>query len=170
MLKNETEWNKLLNSEICHGKGSVDVLLPWCLELHKAKLLCNKYRGKMTIITSSKLQEDLFSKLEEITDAVGCLSEHDIWTGFSDEQVEGHFVDLNEGIPMKDMMESVPFAMSQPNGEREENCVMAYDHYYSADQNDTQWYDTYCHSTRISFFCRIDSSPRVQIRGKITQV
>ena len=114
----------------------------------------------MTIITNSALQNKLFLSMQELSGTVDCFNSSWIWTGFSDEQVEGHFIDANNGIPSDSLIDTVPFHPSQPNGERAENCVAA----GKLLQYDTSWYDTYCHGTR-PFSCRMEKNPRVQIRG-----
>ena len=162
LTKDDNEWNeKIKNSEICISKTPVDILLPWCLTMHEAKLLCTKYRGQMTIIRSPELQAKLFLSLEGITETVNCLIEDQVWTGFFDEQ-EGHFIDANEEKPIRTMIDPVPFHPSQPNGERAENCVEAYKKYPHGES----WFDTYCNRRSIPFFCRVDNNPRVQIRGE----
>ena len=167
MTKDKNVWNKVIKtSEICTSQGSVDVLLPWCLSMHGAKLLCNKYRGQMTIITSLELEGKLFSSIEGISDRIKCLREDTVWTGFSDEKVEGNFVDANEGIPLGNMTDYIPLHLSQPNGGREENCVQS----YKNDQNETYWFDTNCQRKKIPFFCRVDNNPRIQIRGECQNV
>ena len=159
-MKQEPQWHNLIrNVNICTDDNPVDVLLPWCLGMVEAKQLCNKYRGELTIITSSKLQNKLFS-MQELSGTVDGCNRDWIWTGFSDEQLEGHFIDANNGIPSDSLIDTVPFHPSQPNGERAENCVAA----GKLLQYDTSWYDTYCHGTR-PFSCRMEKNPRVQIRG-----
>ena len=139
------------------------VLLPWCLGMPEAKQLCHKYRGRLAIITSSEFQKSLFTQLEGLTDTEGCLAGDKIWTGFSDEEVEGHFVNLNNGEHVDDAVDPVPFFPSQPNGGNEENCAMAWNrHPY-----EESWYDTYC-ARPLASFCKIDQSPRAQIRGKVS--
>lgn len=163
IIKDENQWSKeIKSSEICTSKDSVDVLLPWCLGMHEAKLLCNKFRGLMTIITSSELQSKLFASLKGISEAVNCFNSRAVWTGFTDERVEDHFVDANEGTEMTTLMvDTLPFDLTQPNGEREQNCVAA----WKNDQDEVYWHDDYCHDRGIPSFCRLDTNPRVQIRG-----
>ena len=163
VITDENQWQKVIkNSEICTSKGYVDVLLPWCLGMHEAKLLCNKFKGQMTIITSSELQEKLFLSIQGIYKAVTCFEDGMVWTGFSDEQDEGHFVDSNEKTPWSTMMDFIPFDLSQPNGEKEENCLVAFNN----TSYENSWYDSYCYSRNIPSFCRIDKNPRILIRGE----
>ena len=166
MIKDKNEWQRYIrNSEICF-EDFVDVLLPWCLDMHESQLICNKYRGQMTTFTSSEQQEETFSFLQGISQTVKCFkTDRQVWTGFSDEREEGYFVDANDGSPMLEFMELNPFHISQPNGGREENCLNA----WKNDDDEISWWDTYCNRKGIPFFCRIDSNPRVQIRGEITE-
>ena len=169
-MRDKSQWNKgIQNSEICTNKDPSDVLLPWCLNIHEGKQLCNKYKGHMTIITNSELQDKLLLLSKGISDAKGCLNEfHNlVWTGFTDEEVEGNFIDINEGLPMNAMMDLLPFNPSEPNGERAENCVIAWDMEGAQSQYkyDISWYDTTCYRRDIPSFCKIDDNPRIQIRG-----
>ena len=143
--------------------------MPWCLGMLEAKQLCNKYRGQMTVITNSVLQNKLSLSLQELTGTVDCHNNNNtreklkyswIWAGFSDEQMEGHFIDANNGIPLNSLMDHIPFHLSQPNGEKVENCVGAWTKY----PYETSWFDTYCHSNH-PFSCRMEKNLRVQIRG-----
>ena len=167
-IRTNDEWQESIQgAEICKGTMSVDVRLPWCLGMKEAKQLCNKYRGEMTIITSSKVQHELFIKLEETTDANDCVknktSIKKIWTGFTDEEVEGLFVNINDETPLIDMLNPVPFSHSDPNGENAENCITA--SIKSNQSYEASWYDTWC-GRPLASFCRIDQVPRLKIRGK----
>ena len=162
------EWQESIQgTDICNGAKPVDVRLPWCLGMMEAKHLCGKYRGKMTIITNSKMQEELFHKLEETTDVHDCVKHKTalkkIWTGFTDEEVEGQFVDVNDGTPFKNILDPMPFFPAQPDGEGGENCVSA--SIKSNQPYEASWYDTYC-DRPLASFCRINRIPRLQIRGK----
>ena len=129
--------------------------------MNEAKLLCNKYGGDMTIITGRDLQEKLFLSMDGASASINCLREDLIWTGFSDEKVEGNFTDLNEGRSINDMINPVPFRLSQPNGDRAENCVAARSMY----PYEISWFDTYCYRKNIPTFCSLHKNPRIQIRG-----
>ena len=77
----------------------------------------------MTIVTNLEMQKKMFLTLKGISDYGKCLSESTLWTGFSDEKLEGYFVDANEDRAIDTMIDPVPFTLSQPNGEREEELV-----------------------------------------------
>ena len=112
--------------------------------------------------------EPLFSLLEWIPNRVECLKDWIVWTGFSDEHDEGNFIDSNEGKQINTFVDPIPFQLSQPNGGRDENCVMAYKFYHSAKAPlpyQQSWFDTNCHRRDIPLFCRIENNPRFQIRG-----
>ena len=167
MMKAKDQWyTQIKETEVCTSKEFTDILLPWCFGMHEALQLCRKYRGKMTITTSLELQKKLFSSLEGISDHVNCLKEDSFWTGFTDEQNEGYYVDVNEGYLMDTLMKYKPFALSQPNGEREENCADS----TKNEQNEIIWYDTLCHRKDIPSFCRIYDNSRIQIRGESEHV
>ena len=162
-VKTENEWLKLVQStDVCTTAKPLHVLLPWCLGMPHAKQLCDKFRGQLAIVDGSDMQKDLFVKLKGVSDAEGCLADNKIWTGFSDEEDEGHFVDLNNKQLLNELLEPVPFFPTQPNGGEEENCAMAWNrHPY-----EESWYDTYC-ARLLASFCKIDHSPRVQVRGEV---
>ena len=92
--------------------------------------------------------QEVLSK--NITDEVA------VWTGFSDENIEGHFVDIIEGRNLTDY--SI-FGNGQPNGHRRENCLKI-DRRYG-------WSDISCVS-RHTFFCRIRQHPKFQMRGEFS--
>ena len=121
----------------------------------EAKQLCDKYTGEMTIVKTTKLQEEFFSQMKMAKVIDDC--ERVLWTGFSDEAMEDNFVDVNQGRPIKELLDPIPFATSQPNGGNAENCVVAW-------TGNALWYDTRCHRTAVSF-CKIDANPRLQMRG-----
>ena len=158
-INSEKEWNKLVkNTEICSGGNPMNVLLPWCLGMKEAKYLCDKYRGKMTMIRSSELQKELFSRLDGITN-IECLSKERvyIWTGFSDEASEGKFISIIDGRPLNGIN---PFSPSQPNGDSEENCARAEKDY----PFEVSWSDSFCDRPLVSF-CGLKKNPMLQIRG-----
>ena len=130
--------------------------------LMEAKTMCEKYKGKMSIITSSEMQESLFSQLQPISDFSECYwSGVGVWTGFTDRDDEGNFVDINEGRDLSNMLHFQPFFLGQPNGHTSENCA-------SADSTlpyTKSWYDTRCDRSLLSF-CKISQNIQVQIRGK----
>ena len=147
----ESKWLNLIKaSELCIAAGSVHVHMPWCQGMSEAKMQCEKLRGRMTVIQSMELQRDLFSVFQS---DLSCQAR--IWTGFSDEEAEGSFVDVNDGGNSSMM----PFSPGQPNGDTEENCL-----YAKSVGNEIYWYDSMCWLERGSF-CTFDQNPRVQIRG-----
>ena len=164
-FKQEANWEKLIqNSEVCSGVGPKSILLPWCMKLEEAKLLCEKYRGRMTIITSSKQQRELFLQLRQISQSTDCTWHNEVWTGFSDEEEEGHFVDVIEGRDLDATVDNQPFFLGQPNGGSLENCASA-DAKVVSEQS---WYDARCDDSILSF-CTIDKNPLLQIRGEYIQ-
>ena len=161
-LKGASRWQKLIqHSEVCTGEGPKDVLLPWCLKFAEAKLLCEKYKGQMTIITSSELQRTLFLQLEHISEGLECTWHNEVWTGFSDGEVEGHFVDVNEGRALDAMYDLNPFVLGQPNGGITENCAAA----IAEMPNENSWFDGRCDDSILSF-CKFDKNSHLQIRGE----
>ena len=168
-MQTENRWHEVIQgAEICNRANTIDIRLPWCLGMMEAKQLCEKYRGEMTIITSSKMQKELFIQLEETTDERDCVRDKTsldkIWTGFTGEKREGHFVDINHGAPLINKLDPLPFFHSNPDGGIAENCVTA-----SIKSNQpfkSSWYDTDC-TRPLASFCRFDHIPRLQIRGEM---
>ena len=46
-----------------------------------------------------------------------------MWTGWTDERIEGIFIDPNTGEILDRNNSYAPFSIGQPNGEEAENCV-----------------------------------------------
>ena len=126
--------------------------------------MCEKYQGQMTIITSSEVQKSIFDRLRKVANlTVGCDDRRAVWTGFSDTAVEGHFIDVNDGIWLNSLNEFDPLVIGQPNGDTKQNCLSAlFDMPYDA----KSWYDDTCVHKWHSF-CKINNDPTFQIRGKI---
>ena len=162
-IKEEDEWQNLIKySEVCSGNAPKDIHMPWCLSFAEAKLMCEKYQGQMTIITSSEVQKNLFDPLREIANSFGC-HDREVWTGFSDTAVEGHFIDVNDGRWLNSLGDFDPFVIGQPNGDTKQNCA-------DADLDipyEKSWYDVPCEEYAIHSFCRSDENPQAQIRGEL---
>ena len=71
--------------------------------------MCEKYRGQMTIITSSKQQRELFLQLRHISKSSDCTWHNEVWTGFSDKESEGNFVDVFDGRDLDAIVDFQPF-------------------------------------------------------------
>ena len=151
------------HTEVCRPVNHVPIHIPWCIGMVEAKQLCEKYRGKLSVITSSEHQRELFSLVEELKYDSNCGVR--IWTGFTDESSEGHYTDIYELRPLEPTLGLFPFAPSQPNGRTKENCAIAYK---DAQKFDVSWYDYDCEDPNGSSFCEIDSAAFVKIRGELT--
>ena len=129
--------------------------------------MCEKYRGQMTVITSSELQKTLFDKLKDIANSFGC-DYGAVWTGFSDTAVEGHFIDVNDGRRLDSLGDFHPFVIGQPNGDNKQNCAGANLEmpYEKSTFDATSWFDDACEN-EVHSFCRIDENPQAQIRGEL---
>ena len=166
-LESKEQWHDLVKrANICIGANPIDVLLPWCLGMHEAKLICDKYRGNITIITSIELQRQLYSQLKGKVYEENCDVPDGpvIWTGFSDEAFEGNFVDVLDDKPLKSFFQTTPFAPSQPNGKSNENCAMAANHMHGWD-----WFDTNC-ARSLPSFCKLNENPQMKIRGRHQEI
>ena len=162
-IKSEHEWKeRVLRSEACTKTNTKDILLPWCLGMMETKMMCEKYKGQITVITNAELQSELFSALEEYNDTEACFSRNRVWTGFSDAIREGSFIDVNEGAYTEDNFDPFPMPHSRRNGGRAQNCAGASREY----PFESSWYDTLCTRKDIASFCRIDKNQRLQIRGE----
>ena len=129
--------------------------------------MCEKYKGQMTIITSSGVQKHIFAQLREIANSFGC-DYRALWTGFSDLAVDGRFIDVNNGRRLNSFGDFEPFVLGQPNGDTKENCAnanldMPYENQSWFDA--TSWFDANCQD-EIHSFCKCDENPQVQIRGE----
>ena len=156
-IKRQTDWEKQIKfTEICTGSDPVDVLLPWFLTMGEAKHLCEKYKGKTSVITSAEMRETLFSQMDTIPELAGCAWPKCVaWTGFSDEDDEGNYVDANEGKALN----FEPWAPGEPNGKTNENCGISY-------KLSPFWYDAPCENSYFSF-CRIEETSRLHLRGDL---
>ena len=162
-MKSEDKWKSLIkDTEVCQGTKSVDIPMPWCLGMNEAKSLCEKLGGRITVISDLEMQLGMLSKNEQTLDIVGCrFLEGSVcfWTGFTDERVEGQYIDVNEGRRLETMFHPSPMAPGEPNGDREENCL------FSCVKR-SFWYDVRC-SSPLTSFCSIHKNSWIQIRGNI---
>ena len=158
-MKDENEWeNEIKNTEICLGSDPVDILLPWFLTMTEAKHLCEKYKGKSSVITSAEMRDTLFSQMDNIPELEGCAWPKCVaWTGFSDEEDEGLFVDINEGK----FLNFSPWAQGEPNGKQNENCGIS-------NKLSPNWYDAPCENSYLSF-CRMEGVSRFHLRGNLAE-
>ena len=85
-----------------------------------------------------------------------------LWTGFSDKETEGNFIDVNEGVYMEENFDPFPMPNSGRNGGRAQNCASA----WRASPYESSWYDTECNRKNVASFCRIAKNPRLQMRGE----
>ena len=154
-METKNEWEiKIQTSEICTGSDPVNILLPWPMKMAEAKYLCLKYQGKPSVITSAEMRTNLFSQMDKIKELDGCAWPKCVaWTGFSDEEEEGHFVDINEGKALNFR----PWALGAPNGKRKENCGIS-------NKLSPDWYDAPCENSYLSF-CKIEGMSRFHLRG-----
>ena len=155
-INTQRKWESQIKyTEICTGSDPVDVLFPWFLTMAEAKHFCEKYKGKTSIITSAEMRETLFSQMDSIPELAGCTWPICVaWTGFSDENDEGNYVDVNEGKALN----FDPWAPGEPNGKRNENCAIS-------NRPSPFWYDAPC-DYPLSSFCRIEETPRLHLRGE----
>ena len=156
-MKDKIEWeNKIKSTEICSGSDPVDILLPWFLTMTEAKQLCEKYKGNPSVITSAEMRETLFSQMENIPELEGCAWPKCVaWTGFTDEEDEGAFVDINEGKALN----FSPWSQGEPNGKQNENCGIS-------NKLSPNWYDAPCENSYLSF-CRMEGVSRFHLRGNV---
>ena len=154
-MKTKNDWQtKIQTTEICTGSDPEDILFPWPTTMTEGKHLCQKYRGKSTIITSAEMRVKLFSQMDKFKDLEGCPWPKCVaWTGFSDEDEEGKFVDINEGKALSFR----PWALGAPNGKRKENCAIS-------NKLSPDWYDAPCENSYLSF-CKIEGISRFHLRG-----
>ena len=165
----------MVQSEICTDANATDVFFPWSGGMEAGNLLCNNYKGNMTVIENFKMWQALSSKMNikwDVKDyysfngfatpskdilAKNMTEDVSLWIGFSDEETEGHFVDIIEG---KISFNYSLFAKGEPNGNRKENCVAKGAKY--------GWIDARC-SRNNPFFCRMQQNPEFKIRGEKLQ-
>ena len=168
-IKTEHEWQKLIKkSDVCSGIAYKDVHLPWCMGFSEAKLMCEKYRGQMTTIRSSKQQKQIFDQLREIPNSVVGCAWPGIWTGFTDMAVEGQFIDVNDGILLNSLGNFSPFIIGQPNGDTKQNCAQACIACDKPLLDAKSWGDGPCDDA-IHSFCQINRNPQFQLRGKLKE-
>ena len=142
-------WDEMIGmTEICSiEEQTLDVLMPWNMDMRDGQQLCEKYWGNMTVINGLKIWDTLLAKNISSTFNKYIRT----WTGFSDEDSEGYFVDIVAGSKLKD---DSMFAKGQPTGDG--NCLFILNgRYYDGD---CQWH--------FPFFCRLRQKPRFQLRGE----
>ena len=85
-----------------------------------------------------------------------------IWTGWTDERIEGTYADPNS-LEVLDMNNSfAPFHIGEPNGEEAENCVVS-DPY-------GKWWDRTC-SIHLIGSCLLKQMPlQFKLKGNIDYV
>ena len=163
-VKTEHEWqNVIRKTEVCSGTVPKDVHLPWCMGFKESKLMCEKYRGQITTITSSEVQKHIFDQLRETANSSVACDWQGVWTGFSDLEVEGHFIDANDGRTLDSLGDFDPFVIGQPNGDTKQNCAFAD---LELPYDTKAWGDGPC-ADAIHSFCRMDYNPTLQIRGEL---
>ena len=82
-----------------------------------------------------------------------------MWTGWTDERIEGIFIDPNTGEILDRNNSYAPFSIGQPNGEEAENCV------YSTPYGN--WRDVDC-SRHLIGSCLLKQMPlQFKLRGYI---
>ena len=139
-------------TEICSNEEQIlDVLMPWNMGMREGQQLCEKYRGNMTVIKGLKMWETLMAKNDSWFFNLYDIANVGLWTGLSDEDFEGHFVDIVTGSRLND---DSMFAKGQPKGDG--NCLLIIDGKYY--DGDCQW--------QFPFFCRLRQKPRFQLRGE----
>ena len=162
-IRIEYAWELLMKaSEVCTGADPKDITLPWCLGLEESKLMCEKFQGQLTTITNLEMQKRLFFQLEPILNYIPDCDYEGVWTGFTDRLIEGHFIDVNNGISLNATGGFSPFVHGQPNGDVVENCATVPIIYLNKSKS---WFDTRCEQKFVSL-CRIDYSPILRVRGE----
>ena len=143
-IQSTSSWQKnIKQSEICRPAKQVDVFFPMGMAMREGKFLCEKYWGNMTVVRNQDISEPLLSQIAPLP----------IWTGFSDEDKEGHFVDVIKG---SDLANYSLFVQGEPNGDINENCVVV---------SRLGWYDVPCEG-HYTYFCTLLRNPKFQIRGE----
>jgi hypothetical protein len=80
------------------------------------------------------------------------------WAGWSDEEQEGSFSDVNTGEILNKSGRFWPFFPGEPNGETNENCVAVW-------SDRRAWNDLGCSGYAYGF-CNLPIRPRFKLRGK----
>ena len=81
------------------------------------------------------------------------IANNRIWSGFSDEDSKGHFVDIVTGSKVPD---NSMFAVGEPTGDG--NCLAIHE---------SRYYIGPCGIPVPSFLCRLRQKPRFQMRGEV---
>ena len=85
--------------EVCLLPKPRSIVFPEPRSNSDYKLLCNKLKGELTVITSDRMQDELIENLKKIPD-VDCIWSGKcagIWTGWDDEKKEGSMANSNTG-------------------------------------------------------------------------
>ena len=101
-------------ASLCSGEGRYNLALPLGLDQEQAVLTCARLgQGRMTV---SHSQEELrqFTEWFQVVVPGACSK---IWTPYSDQAHEGHYVSLEDGSKAS----FLPWAPGQPNGADTEN-------------------------------------------------
>ena len=82
-----------------------------------------------------------------------------MWTGWSDEQNEGTYIDANLGqvLPINNSSTYAPFYTGEPNGEEAENCVVS--------NPDGTWWDAPCNYRFIGSCLLRHMPPQFKLTG-----
>ena len=156
-MKSRFQWeNEIKSSEICLGTKPADILFPWAVTMAEAKHMCEKYQGKSSVINSVEMRDTLFSLMDNIPELKGCAWPKCVaWTGYSDEEIEGIFVDIHN----QQVLNFSPWAQGEPNGKQNENCGIS-------NKPSPNWYDAPCENSYLSF-CRMEGISRFHLRGNM---
>ena len=141
-------WDEMIGkTEICsYEEKTLDVFMPWQMGMTEGQHHCEKYWGNMTVIEDSKMWANLLA--ENISSNI---ANNRIWSGFSDEDSKGHFVDIVTGSKVPD---NSMFAVGDAVGDG--NCVFIHESRYHVGP---------CNIPIAFFLCRLRQKPRFQMRG-----
>ena len=153
-LTNMTEIQLTLD-EICIPPRPGHVLIPEKRSMESLQLVCTQIGGKVSVIKDNETQIEMSAKAVK-SESCTKGGQPQFWSGWSDEQIEGVFQDVNNGEILSESHFS-PWFVGKPNGERRENCVQV-------DGTRHSWNDVICHRPYCGF-CELEHSPEVQIRG-----
>ncbi len=79
-----------------------------------------------------------------------------IWTGWTDAESEGTFVDVNDGLLNLTANSFSPWNPGEPNGDVRENCIISWEH---GDWNDQSCDDPFCVA------CNVNERPVFIMKG-----
>ena len=75
--------------EVCLLPKPRSIVFPELRSNSDSKLLCNKLKGELTVITSNEKQEELLENLPDLDSIWSQDLGAGIWTGWDDERQEG---------------------------------------------------------------------------------